>query len=76
TRVANFLEGRGGLPAETQDYVYKITGRTAQDWVEEVRRAPPLAGVLQDHPQQACLQVTALLRRPGGSLAAVEGPFA
>lgn len=76
TRVANFLEGRGGLPAETQDYVYKITGRTAQDWVEELRRATPPAGVLQDHPQQACLQVTALLRRPGGSLAAVEGPFA
>jgi len=76
TRVANFLDGRGGLPAETQDYVYKITGRTTQDWVEEVRRATPPAGVLQDHPQQACLQVTALLRRPGGSLATVEGPFA
>ncbi|QCI67492.1 lytic transglycosylase domain-containing protein [Phreatobacter stygius] len=76
TRVANFLEGRGGLPAETQDYVYRITGRTAQDWAEEIRRGTPPAGIAHDLPPQTCPQVTAQLRRPGGILAAVEGPFA
>lgn len=77
TRVANFLAGRGGLPAETQDYVYRITGRTAQDWAEDMRRpAPAEAAAAHDQPQQTCLQVTAQLRRPGGILAAAEGPFA
>ena len=77
TRVANFAAGRGGLPAETQDYVYRITGRTAQDWLEDTRRpAAPEPPAAHDQPQQTCLQVTAQLRRPGGILAAVEGPFA
>ncbi|WP_310352330.1 lytic transglycosylase domain-containing protein [Methylobacterium sp. BE186] len=32
TRVANWLAGSGGLPAETRSYVYAITGRPAEDW--------------------------------------------
>jgi len=39
TRVANWLEGRGGLPAETRAYVIAITGRSAEDWAEEARAA-------------------------------------
>ena len=36
-RVANWLADRGGLPAETRTYVYRITGRSAEDWAA-VRR--------------------------------------
>lgn len=75
TRVQAFLDRRGGLPLETQNYVFQITARTAEDWAEE-RRAPPPAGAVQDHPPQSCLFVTALLRRPGEVLANVQGPFA
>src|SRR3954471_11912803 len=31
-RVSDWLEGRGSLPRETQDYVYLITGRPAAQW--------------------------------------------
>jgi hypothetical protein len=31
-RVRSWLDGRGGLPAETIDYVSFITGRPASDW--------------------------------------------
>jgi hypothetical protein len=31
-RVEAWLEGRGGLPGETRNYVSVITGRTAEDW--------------------------------------------
>jgi transglycosylase-like protein with SLT domain/sporulation related protein len=31
-RVRSWLDGRGGLPAETVDYVFFITGRPASDW--------------------------------------------
>jgi hypothetical protein len=76
TRVQNFLDGRGGLPLETQNYVFQITARTAEEWAEQRRRTAPPAGQLQDLPPQSCLNVTALLRRPGEALAGVEGPFA
>lgn len=76
TRVQNFLDGRGGLPLETQSYVFQITARTAEDWAEERRRAAPPPGEMQDQPPHPCLMVTALLRRPGELLAGVEGPFA
>src|SRR5262249_10047145 len=31
-RVRDWLAGRGGLPAETRNYVIAITGRSADDW--------------------------------------------
>ncbi len=76
TRVQNFLDGRGGLPLETQNYVVQITSRTAEDWAEDRRRGVVPPAGLQDQPPQACLMVTALLRRPGEILAGVQGPFA
>jgi hypothetical protein len=76
TRVQNFLDGRGGLPLETQNYVFQITSRTAEDWAEDRRRGVVPPAGLQDQPPQACLMVTALLRRPGEILAGVQGPFA
>src|SRR5687767_14915605 len=34
-RVANWLADRGGLPEETRTYVYRITGRSAEEWAED-----------------------------------------
>jgi hypothetical protein len=76
TRVQNFLDGRGGLPLETQNYVFQITARTAEDWAQDRRRGVVPPAGLQDQPPQNCLMVTALLRRPGELLAGIQGPFA
>jgi hypothetical protein len=72
-RVASWLAGQGGLPAETRDYVIRITGRTAQDWAEAKAEGD------KDFPdaEMSCLQLTASLRslrRP--SVALTEGPLA
>jgi hypothetical protein len=91
-RVSNWLAERGGLPEETRTYVYRITGRSAEDWAEERRHRAPSAAEPEvdgsegagDERKQAegtregagrpaavnpsatsCLQVVALLRRPG-----------
>src|SRR5437667_7181936 len=32
-RVANWLHGQGGLPAETRAYVRYVTGRNADEWI-------------------------------------------
>lgn len=45
-RVRGWLEGRSGMPAETRDYVARITGRTVEEWAAESGRSflsvPPL----------------------------------
>jgi hypothetical protein len=62
TRVANWLEGRGELFAETRAYVAAITGESVEDWSE---RAKTKAGEGAGRgPDQPCLTVVALLRRP------------
>lgn len=38
-RVDPLVQGSGGLPYETIDYVYAITGRTHHYWAERARRA-------------------------------------
>ena len=43
TRVSNWLEGRGALPAETRDYVVAITGRSADEWAASRRIRLPTA---------------------------------
>jgi hypothetical protein len=64
-RVAAFTEKRGGLAAETRDYVASITGATAEDWA---------AGKSDDdlaHEHDAkCLTVVAALGRRGFDRAA------
>ncbi|QGY03805.1 lytic transglycosylase domain-containing protein [Methylobacterium mesophilicum SR1.6/6] len=40
-RVRGWLDGRSGMPAETRDYVVRITGRTLEDWATESGRSPP-----------------------------------
>jgi len=41
-RVQDWLDKRGGLPAETRDYVMKVTGLTPESWI------PPTAPKLED----------------------------
>ena len=76
-RVSQWLEGRGGLAAETQGYVVAITGRPAEDWAEEAKAGRRDEAAPESGPPQSCLQVTAALRRPGTAVAALpEAPFA
>jgi len=42
-RVRDWLAGRGGLPAETRNYVIAITGRSADDWAAASRGHGDLA---------------------------------
>ena len=78
-RVANWIAGHSGLPLETQDYVDRITGRSAEEWAEDVRN-PGRADA--EHAaktgSQSCLQLASTLRtevRVGGS-GTIEAPFA
>ncbi|MBM6596151.1 lytic transglycosylase domain-containing protein [Microvirga pudoricolor] len=75
-RVASWLAGRGGLPGETRNYVGAVTGRSAEDWAADAKDAgapapPPLAAT-----ETTCLQIVALLRRPGADEGPGEAPFA
>ncbi|WP_443192843.1 lytic transglycosylase domain-containing protein [Methylobacterium sp. NMS14P] len=38
-RVRGWLDGRSGMPAETRDYVVRITGRTVEEWAAESGRS-------------------------------------
>jgi transglycosylase-like protein with SLT domain/sporulation related protein len=72
-RVSDWLAGGGGLPAETQDYVAFITGRSVGDWkngrpeksAAVVPTAPP------DKPS-ACADIAAALSRAGAGSAALQ----
>jgi hypothetical protein len=62
-RVADWLSGRRGLPFETQEYVFFITGRQVEDFRGEeepaIFRPPP-----PEKPSPSnCLQLAAGLRR-------------
>jgi hypothetical protein len=60
-RVRNWLEGRGGLPLETREYVLAITSRSAEDWAE-VKNSSQGAALAQE--AATCLQLALLLRGP------------
>ena len=60
-RVEAWLEGRGGLPAETRNYVSLITGRTADDWKNVAR--DEAAPETTDGPPTRCLILVASFRR-------------
>jgi hypothetical protein len=55
-RVRDWLEGRGGLPAETRRYVEMITGHAAEEWVKAS------ATQQDEHPKpMTCETMVALL---------------
>jgi len=64
TRVRSWLEGRGGLPAETRSYVVNITGRAAEDWASDMREASRQEAAKAADEPESCLQIVAALRMP------------
>jgi soluble lytic murein transglycosylase-like protein len=76
TRVSNWLDGHGTLPAETRDYVIAITGRSADEWA--ALKARPPADSRMEPESSSCLTLVATFRRPGGDrriFAAYGGPL-
>jgi hypothetical protein len=60
-RVRDWLEGRGGLPAETQRYVETITGHPAEEWAKAGAGKPTAADKSRSSPM-TCATMTAMLR--------------
>ncbi len=73
-RVAVWLAGTGGLPAETRAYVFAITGRSVEDWKEPQRVLPVNAALPSEEPDSDCLTVAATLGNPGAGASAVSSP--
>lgn len=57
-RVRGFLAGRGGMPAETRNYVRNITGRTVDEWASLGREG----GKDAIAKPTSCRQLAALLK--------------
>jgi hypothetical protein len=75
-RVASWLAGQGGLPGETRNYVFAVTGRSAEDWAADLKaddrsKSEPRT----EASPQTCAQVVAGLRLPGRTTPE-EAPFA
>jgi hypothetical protein len=88
-RVQSWLDGRGGLPAETRSYVYLVTRRSADDWAVQAGRvpadtadAPKSEQRAPEEDRQSCIQLTVAFRRggeryePGPGLVAAGPPIA
>ena len=58
-RVRSWLNGQGGLPAETRNYVRVITGRTADEW--RAAGEDDIAPALKNIP---CAQIAKLFVQP------------
>jgi len=73
-RVALWLDGKGGLPAETRDYVARVTGRSVDEWAAQAK-AGAKGDVASETPGESCLKLTASLRL-GTRVAFGDAPFA
>jgi hypothetical protein len=60
-RVRDWLEGRGGLPSETQRYVETITGHPAEEWAKAGAGEPAAADKPRSSPM-TCATMTAMMR--------------
>src|SRR4051794_18874587 len=58
-RVQDWLVGKGGMPAETRNYVLAITGTSVDDWAAAGGSARPADRA----PASGCRELMALLRR-------------
>jgi hypothetical protein len=68
-RVQDWLAGKGGMPAETRNYVYAITGSSVDDWAAAGSGAKPADRA----PASGCRELMALLRRaPNPFVAGLE----
>ncbi|HZT88851.1 MAG TPA: lytic transglycosylase domain-containing protein [Stellaceae bacterium] len=59
-RIAGWLRGTATLPRETRNYVFALTGRTAEDWAGA-------GGGAATGEAESCAAVTAELRAGGGA---------
>lgn len=89
-RVAGWLAARKAgqtrfLPSETENYVFAITGRTAEDWADEAidrangdGRSPRMPPATRDSDAQAgCAPTLMAIRQSRPALPAIaEAPFA
>jgi hypothetical protein len=71
--LANWLDGHGVMPFETQDYVLAITGHDIEEWRSD--KPPPSAS---PEPAEPCLASIGILRVARGSPASsvISGLFA
>ncbi|MFV0280160.1 MAG: lytic transglycosylase domain-containing protein [Rhodoblastus sp.] len=69
-RVADWLSGKGGMPAETRNYVMIVTGAAIEDW-RDGARAPAYAV-----SPESCEKITAALKQRRGTLIAALAPTA
>jgi hypothetical protein len=72
-RVASWLAGQGGLPAETRNYVIAVTGRSAEEWASDAKERRNTDN--RDASERSCQQIVATLRIPGRG-DTIEAPFA
>ena len=72
-RVGDWLHGKSSLPAETEDFVATITGRSAAGWKGDVSFPPAVRD--DEDPTADCLETAAALRtgRGGPAIAAASG---
>jgi hypothetical protein len=77
TRLANWLDGKGGMPQETRDYVLFITGRGVDEWAQ-AKAAGQQDGIAPTPaPAKSCIELAAALQKgaPAERIAALA-PFA
>ncbi|GGC47254.1 lytic transglycosylase domain-containing protein [Chelatococcus reniformis] len=66
TRLANWLEGKGGMPTETRNYVIAVTGRSVDEWADDYRAGKTAPDPeLPEAKSLSCRETVAVLRRPG-----------
>lgn len=74
-RVNSWINNGGYLPTETRDYVVRITGHSAEDWIDE--KAAANATIEIEAPDRpSCLTVAGDIRRSGPMRLAASSIFA
>lgn len=68
-RAMGLLSGRDWLPAETEIYVQRITGRSARDWLQDLEPQVPMPRPTSAEAGETCLAATAALMRESPALA-------
>lgn len=70
-RVSDWMAGSRGLPLETRDFVWSITGYPADDWKADAPDWVPHPSEADAETPAGCTEIAALLSRPGAGSALV-----
>jgi hypothetical protein len=62
-RVRSWLEGRSGLPAETEGYVFFVTGRAADEWKLQETTLPESLQAKPEDVVESCRKLAPLVVR-------------